>query len=47
VVHGIYENFARGDIPAVLASLDPEVEWIEAEQEILPHHGTHHTAHRP
>ena len=31
VVKGIYEAFGRGDIPAVLAALDPRVEWWEAE----------------
>lgn len=31
VVNGIYEAFARGDVPAVLASFDPEIEWNEAE----------------
>ena len=30
VVRGMYEAFARGDLPAVLAGLDPEVRWIEA-----------------
>ena len=30
-VKGIYEAFGRGDIPAVLAALDPGVEWWEAE----------------
>jgi ketosteroid isomerase-like protein len=27
----LYAAFARGDIPAVLAALDPRVEWNEAE----------------
>src|SRR5687767_10714295 len=31
VVKGMYEAFGRGDIPAVLAVLDPRVEWREAE----------------
>ena len=31
VVKGVYEAFGRGDIPAVLAALDPQVEWWEAE----------------
>ena len=31
VVRGMYEAFGRGDIPAVLAALDPQVEWWEAE----------------
>lgn len=30
-VRGMYEAFGRGDIPSVLAALDPEVEWWEAE----------------
>ena len=31
VVKGMYEAFGRADIPAVLAALDPQVEWWEAE----------------
>lgn len=27
----MYEAFARGDVPAVLAALDPQIEWNEAE----------------
>jgi uncharacterized protein len=30
-VHGMYEGFGRGDLDAVLARLDPAVEWNEAE----------------
>ena len=41
VVRSVYENFGKGDIPAVLAALDPEIEWIENSQEFLPFHGTH------
>lgn len=41
VVRSVYENFAAGDIPAVLAVLDPDIEWVEATQEYLPHHGVH------
>lgn len=41
VVRSVYENFAKGDIPAVLAALDPEVEWVEGSQDFLPHRGTH------
>jgi ketosteroid isomerase-like protein len=26
-----YANFAKGDVPAVLAMMDPEIEWTEAE----------------
>lgn len=41
VVRGIYENYGSGDYPAVLAALDPDIEWIENDQEYLPHRGTH------
>lgn len=41
IVRSIYENFGKGDIPAVLAVLDPNVEWVESPQEFLPHRGTH------
>src|SRR4051812_6999417 len=29
LVRGVYESFGRGDIPGVLAALDPGIEWIE------------------
>jgi len=41
VVRGIYENFGKGDIPAVLAAMAPDIEWVEGSQEFLPHRGTH------
>jgi len=31
LVEGIYDSFAMGDVPAILAVLDPEVEWSFAE----------------
>ena len=31
VVRGMYEAFGEGNIPGVLGSLDPNVEWLEAE----------------
>ncbi|MDQ3906905.1 MAG: nuclear transport factor 2 family protein [Acidobacteriota bacterium] len=31
VVRGMYAAFGRGDIQAVIAALDPQVEWWEAE----------------
>lgn len=31
VVRSMYDAFGTGDIPAVLARMDPEVEWNEAE----------------
>lgn len=42
VVRSVYENFGKGDIPAVLAVLDPEIEWVESPQDYLPHRGVHH-----
>jgi uncharacterized protein len=30
-VRGMYEAFGRGDIATVIAALDPQVEWWEAE----------------
>ena len=41
VIQSIYDNFARGDIPAVLAAMAPEIEWVEGTQSYLPHRGTH------
>jgi ketosteroid isomerase-like protein len=31
VVSSVYQAFARGDVPAVLANMDPAIEWNEAE----------------
>ena len=31
IIRGMYDAFARGDIPAVLEVLDPDIEWREAE----------------
>jgi len=31
IVESMYAAFAKGDIPTVLAALDPQVEWWEAE----------------
>lgn len=30
-VRGIYEAFGAGDVPRIIAALDPQVEWWEAE----------------
>jgi hypothetical protein len=38
-VHGLYEAFAQGDAPTVLAAMDPGIEWNEAE------HGTFWPGH--
>jgi ketosteroid isomerase-like protein len=39
LIRGLYEAFARGDIEAVLAALDEQVEWTEVEG--FPHGGTY------
>jgi ketosteroid isomerase-like protein len=31
LIRGIYDAFARGDVPAVLAAFDARIEWNEAE----------------
>ncbi len=31
VVRGMYEAFAKGDIPTIIGALDTQVEWWEAE----------------
>ena len=31
VIKGIYEGFAAGDVPAVVAAMSPDIEWNEAE----------------
>lgn len=30
-VRALYDSFARGDIPTVLGSFDPDIVWMEAE----------------
>jgi ketosteroid isomerase-like protein len=30
-VRGMYEAFGTGDVPTIIAALDPQVEWWEAE----------------
>jgi ketosteroid isomerase-like protein len=31
VIQGLYENFAVGDVPAVLANFDANITWVEAD----------------
>ncbi|MCO6512788.1 MAG: nuclear transport factor 2 family protein [Aridibacter famidurans] len=31
IISGLYEAFARGDVPAVLGAFDESIEWTEAE----------------
>lgn len=38
-VRRLYDSFAKGDVPAVLAALDPAVRWTEAEG--FPYGGTY------
>ncbi len=41
LVRSIYDNFARGDIPQVLAALDPRIEWVESDEPFMFQRGTH------
>lgn len=38
-ITGLYDAFARGDVPSVLGALDPEISWTEAEG--FPYGGTY------
>src|SRR5450759_1005025 len=31
ITEALYASFAKGDVPAVLAVMDPKIEWTEAE----------------
>lgn len=31
VVEGVYDAFERGEVDAALASLDPDIEWVEPD----------------
>lgn len=31
IIQGLYQSFARGDVPAVLSSFDEEITWTEAD----------------
>jgi ketosteroid isomerase-like protein len=39
-VRGLYEAFGRGDVPAVLAGFDQNIEWNESEG--MPYGGQYH-----
>jgi len=39
IMKQLYASFAKGDIPAVLAGFDPNIEWTEPEG--LPYAGTY------
>ncbi|MEP6703686.1 MAG: nuclear transport factor 2 family protein [Acidobacteriota bacterium] len=31
IINNLYDAFAKGDVPTVLAAMDPNIEWDEAE----------------
>ena len=31
IIAALYASFAKGDVPTVLAAMDPKIEWTEAE----------------
>ncbi len=35
IVNGMYQSFSTGDVPAVLAAMDPNIVWMEAESNSL------------
>ena len=41
IAQGAYEAFGRGDIPTVLATMDPNVEWYEPQAPDYPFGGVH------
>ena len=41
VVRATGEAFGRGDIPAALAMMAPDVEWVESEAQGVPIRGTY------
>jgi ketosteroid isomerase-like protein len=41
LVQSLYEAFARGDIPAFLAAMDPSIEWDEPQASGYPFAGVH------
>ena len=36
MMRDLYDAFGRGDIPTVLAAMDPGIEWHEAEGNTSP-----------
>lgn len=41
IIRKAYADFSRGDIPSILAMLDPDIEWITPGSPQLPMSGTH------
>lgn len=40
LIRGLYGDFAKGDVPAVLSAFDPQISWTEASG--FPYGGTYH-----
>ena len=41
VVQAMYSAFARGDVPALVAAMDPQIEWQNPGSSQFPYFGTH------
>ncbi len=41
IVQQLYQAFGRGDLPALVSALDPEVEWINPGPATPAYFGTH------
>src|SRR4026207_1800760 len=39
-IKAVYDAFAKGDVPGVLAVMSPDIDWTEAEG--FPYGGTYH-----
>ena len=42
LVKGVYEAFGRGDIPAVLGTMSPDIKWYDAESNPARRDGAEH-----
>jgi uncharacterized protein len=40
IIQGLYDAFAKGDVPGVLGTLSPDIAWTEAAG--FPYGGTYH-----
>lgn len=45
IVQQNYASFGRGDIPSIVASMSPEVEWLARYPREVPFAGTHRGHH--
>jgi uncharacterized protein len=41
IVQAMYQAFGSGDLPALLAAMDPQVEWQNPGPSQIPYFGTH------